>query len=80
MHSHKQSHGSVLEFLRNIDLGALYPKLQEAGVDDGFYVELQSWSEKAAGELLDDLVNAGVMNLVQAFKIRKALCRAKEDL
>jgi len=76
----KKVDGSVLDFLRNIDLGALYPKLREAGVDNEFFVELQSWTEKAAGELMDDLVNAGVMNRVQAFKIRKALCCAQEGL
>jgi hypothetical protein len=52
----------------------LYPKLQEAGLDNAFFVELQSWTEKATGELLDDLINAGMINRVQAFKIRKALC------
>jgi hypothetical protein len=54
---------------------ALHPKLQDAGVTNQFFVEFQSWEEKAAGELLEDLVNAGIMNRVQAFKVRKALCR-----
>ena len=58
----------------------LYPKLQEAGVDNDFFVEFQSWTEKAAGQLLDDLVNAGIINRVQAFKIRKALCGTQEGL
>jgi hypothetical protein len=65
----------VLEFLRDLGLEALHPKFQEAGVDNEFLVEFQHWTEKAAGELLDDFVNVGIMNRVQAFKIRKALGR-----
>jgi hypothetical protein len=78
--SSKQGNDGVLEFLRSIDMEDLLPKLLEAGMDNKFLVEFRGWTEKAAGELLDDLVNAGVMNRIQAFKFRKALCRQYEGL
>ncbi|KIM75792.1 hypothetical protein PILCRDRAFT_826949 [Piloderma croceum F 1598] len=70
----KQNSSSLLEFLRDLGLEALHPTLQEAGMDNEFFVEFQSWTEKTASELLDDFVVAGIMNRVQAFKFRKALC------
>jgi len=76
----KPENNSMVKFLRDLDMEALFPKLQEAGMDDVFFVELNGWTEKAAGELLEDLVNAGIMNRIQAFKIRKALCRRQEGL
>lgn len=75
----RQKSISILEFLRKLDMEPLHPKLNEAGVNDDFFVEFQSWTEKATGELLEDLVSAGKLNLVQAFKIRKALSR-RQDL
>jgi len=73
--SKKKPENSMLNFLRNLDMESLFPKLQKAGMDDAFFTELNSWTEKAAGELLGDLANAGLMNHIQAFKIKKALCR-----
>jgi len=78
--SSKKDTNPVQEFLCELDMDALYPKLQEAGVNDKFFAEFQSWTEKAAGELLEDFVIAGIMNRVQAFKIRKALARTQEGL
>jgi hypothetical protein len=64
----------LFEFLRDLGLEALHPTLQEAGMNNEFFVEFQNWTEKTAGQLLDDFVVAGIMNRVQAFKIRKGLC------
>jgi len=52
----------------------------KAGVTDAFLVELQTWPVKATAELLEDFLKAGIVNHVQAFKIKKALCFVKPEV
>lgn len=48
-------------------------ELEAAGMDDIIMKEIPDWQEGRGRELTDDLVRHGVLNVVQAFRLRKAI-------
>jgi len=42
-------------------------------MDDIIMKEIPDWQEGRGRELMDDLVRHGVLNVVQAFRLRKAI-------
>lgn len=48
-------------------------ELEAAGMDDIIMKEIPDWQEGRGRELMDDLVRHGVLNVVQAFRLRKAI-------
>ena len=48
-------------------------ELEAAGMDDIIMKEIPDWQEGRGRELTDDLVRHGVLNVVQTFRLRKAI-------
>ena len=48
-------------------------ELEAARMDDIIMKEIPDWQEGRGRELTDDLVRHGVLNVVQAFRLRKAI-------